>query len=47
MCGVYKATLKTKDTLRQHEQRHDDVGKYKCSEYGKDARSDWFSVCPF
>ena len=39
MCGVCGVTLtKTKDTLRQHEQRHKNKGK--CSECGKDAGSD-------
>ena len=48
MCGVIGATLtKNKDTLGQHEQCHKIVGKYKCSECGKDAGSDLFSFCPF
>ena len=48
MCVVCGAKLtKTKYILRQNEQRHKNVGKYKCSECRKDVGSEWFSVCPF
>ena len=35
ICGFCGASLKTKDTLRPHENRHRNVGKYNCESCGK------------
>ena len=35
ICGFCGTSLKTKDTLRQHENRHRNVRKYNCESCGK------------
>ena len=35
MCGVCGASLKSRDSLRQHEMRHKNIGKYNCATCGK------------
>ena len=35
ICGFCGASLKNKDTLHQHENRHRNVGKYNCESCGK------------
>ena len=35
ICGVCGKVLKSRDNLRQHENRHKNVGKYTCETCGK------------